>query len=562
MGGGAWGEDLGAIGRRREGDDGDVYVAGGLNKRTGMGLNIFQYNTYGLLNLSAGLFNIMLGIVVYLNNPKSSLQRVFFLFTIVSSLWVTSYGFMSVLREDQTASQFLKIAFFGVPFIPATLYQLSRRIRGFNRLTGLEITAYAVSIPFIIFMAAARPYICDIRTVSWGRFNFFKDTTFAWTYFLLLMLHFTIFISIAYWNFVAAVRNARGLIEKRQNKILLIAFSIVYCGMIDFAVTKGFPVYPPGYIVLTLLSSIIAYTIVRYQLWEINVAIKRASLIALCYTFLICFSIPAIYPFARKALENTLSDHVWLFLAFSALFGLVFSTGPLIYSFLERHTFWLKKHITTGLTHELKSPIGAIRGALDLSIDRLQSPNTDLKIVGEYLQMIDRNTTRLESFVKDLLHVAKGQDGVFEVERHPLNLCDIVHEEIKTFEPAASRKNNSFHITQPNELIIEGEKEKISQIFSNLLSNAVKFTANGKIEISIGRHSNTAICSIKDSGCGVPPADLERIFERFYQGRNVNKGAGIGLTIAKAWVEAHGGKIWAESEGEGKGTTVTFTLPI
>src|SRR5207248_175727 len=95
-----------------------------------------------------------------------------------------------------------------------------------------------------------------------------------------------------------------------------------------------------------------------------------------------------------------------------------FSTGPFIYSFLERHTFWLKKHITTGLTHELKSPISAIRGALDLILDRIDStPEREHSHLKDYLQMIDRNTRRLESFVQDLLHVAKGQDGPLQIEK-------------------------------------------------------------------------------------------------------------------------------------------------
>jgi signal transduction histidine kinase len=70
------------------------------------------------------------------------------------------------------------------------------------------------------------------------------------------------------------------------------------------------------------------------------------------------------------------------------------------------------------------------------------------------------------------------------------------------------------------------------------------------------------LLSVTDTGIGISPKDVTRIFDRFYHGSRSNKGAGIGLTIAKAWVEAHGGKIWAESEGEGKGTKITFTLPI
>ncbi len=109
---------------------------------------------------------------------------------------------------------------------------------------------------------------------------------------------------------------------------------------------------------------------------------------------------------------------------------------------------------------------------------------------------------------------------------------------------------------------VEVDQEKIRQVISNLLSNAIKFSEHGAIKIHLKSTSRDYIVSFVDEGCGIPPGDIERIFDRFHQGCHAQQGSGIGLTIAKAWVEAHGGKIWAESDGEGKGTTVTFTLPV
>ena len=101
-------------------------------------------------------------------------------------------------------------------------------------------------------------------------------------------------------------------------------------------------------------------------------------------------------------------------------------------------------------------------------------------------------------------------------------------------------------------------------VLSNLISNSLKFTERGSVSVALSKHNSEIITSVKDSGRGVLNADIPFIFDRFFQGRNSNgtKGTGLGLTIAKMWVEAHGGRIWAESEGEGKGTTVTFTVPV
>ena len=126
----------------------------------------------------------------------------------------------------------------------------------------------------------------------------------------------------------------------------------------------------------------------------------------------------------------------------------------------------------------------------------------------------------------------------------------------------ANKKGIKLRSSLPSQSLIYGDHEKLSQVLSNVLSNAIKFSDGGTIEIRMESSGRDWTISIHDEGRGIPAAHLEQIFERFFQGRHAAKGSGIGLTIAKAWVEAHGGKIWAESEGEGKGATVTFTLPV
>jgi two-component system sensor histidine kinase VicK len=106
------------------------------------------------------------------------------------------------------------------------------------------------------------------------------------------------------------------------------------------------------------------------------------------------------------------------------------------------------------------------------------------------------------------------------------------------------------------------DSDKIKQVISSLLSNAIKYSDKGAITITLTKTSKEILFSIMDEGRGVEEKDLGRIFDRFYQVNPGSKGSGIGLTIAKAWVEAHRGRIWAESAGAGKGTTIRFTLPL
>lgn len=204
----------------------------------------------------------------------------------------------------------------------------------------------------------------------------------------------------------------------------------------------------------------------------------------------------------------------------------------------------------------------SIRGAVDVLQLQIQSPSSSIANLGDYVPMIDKNTLRLEGYVKDLLHIAKGQDGVASIQRSETDLIRLVQQTVETHTPAATSKGLDIVIVAAEQAPISADTEKIEQALSNLLSNAVKFSESGVITVSVRDQSHNCVVSVRDEGCGIPAADLERIFDRFFQGKTNTKGSGLGLTIAKAWVEAHGGKIWAESDGMGKGATVTFTIPL
>jgi two-component system sensor histidine kinase VicK len=113
--------------------------------------------------------------------------------------------------------------------------------------------------------------------------------------------------------------------------------------------------------------------------------------------------------------------------------------------------------------------------------------------------------------------------------------------------------------TEP--LLVEIDKEKIEQALSNIVSNAVKFSDQGQIAVSLTAGARDLSISIQDQGCGVADDELPRIFQRFFQGENQRGGTGLGLSLAKLWIDTHGGHIWIKSDGEGTGATVTFTLP-
>ncbi len=240
-------------------------------------------------------------------------------------------------------------------------------------------------------------------------------------------------------------------------------------------------------------------------------------------------------------------------------FGFIFSLGPLIYAYLIRSNFWLKTHLSTGLTHELKSPLNTIQSAIEVLAEEASFQETRPE-VREYIQLIKTNSTRLEEYIHDLLNLAKIQQEEVRIERNSFNLSLALEEICSTYRSLAQKNKILIETKIHPNIYVEGDVAKIKQTTSNLLSNAIKFSSEGTVKVTLAIQNHEALFTIKDKGIGINKKDTKKIFDRFYQNRPNTKGSEIGLTIAKAWIEAHGGKIWAESEG--RGTKIIFTLPV
>jgi signal transduction histidine kinase len=227
-----------------------------------------------------------------------------------------------------------------------------------------------------------------------------------------------------------------------------------------------------------------------------------------------------------------------------------------------KNSIWLRGTLATGLTHELKSPLGILQSAVDVLREQAASGNFDPQKTQDYLDMAQKNLARLDTTVKGLLNVAKIQEQKVSIEKIDTDLVYIIRFILDVQKPIADKKGIALTYSGPETLKIVADPEKIEQALSNIVSNALKFSERGTIRAEVTQENNQVRFSLQDEGPGLNPKDLAKIFDRFYQAKPSLKGSGIGLTIAKAWIESHDGRIWAESEGEGKGTKVSFTLPL
>jgi len=218
----------------------------------------------------------------------------------------------------------------------------------------------------------------------------------------------------------------------------------------------------------------------------------------------------------------------------------------------------------SNVTHDLKTPITAIKGATDLLKKKIAREDLNL-----YIDMLDRNTKKLSKMVKDLLDIAKIESGGLELQMEEQDLIELIEDAIFMVTSLAIEKNIS--ISQNTNLkgaVISGDQSRLEQVFINLLSNAISFSPQGSvINVIIKKgEKGQVLVIIEDSGPGIPKNEREKIFQKFFRGnrgknKNGHEGMGLGLAIAKGIVEVHGGKIWV-SEGKLGGAAFHISFPL
>ncbi len=225
----------------------------------------------------------------------------------------------------------------------------------------------------------------------------------------------------------------------------------------------------------------------------------------------------------------------------------------------------IKSNFLSKMSHDLRTPLTSIKESVELLLRKVfgeLQPNQE-----KFLNIAKQNTRRLTALVTEMLDSAKMEAKELKLELGKVNLHSLVEEVIFELNPQAGEKNIALSSMVGRHLPpIHADKGKVYRVLSNLIVNAVRYTDEGGTVIVSSEEGESEITvTVKDTGIGMTPEQLNKIFEKFYQIDDPNKkkieGVGLGLYIAKEIVEAHGGRIWAESDGPGAGSRFCFTLP-
>jgi two-component system phosphate regulon sensor histidine kinase PhoR len=222
----------------------------------------------------------------------------------------------------------------------------------------------------------------------------------------------------------------------------------------------------------------------------------------------------------------------------------------------------VRRDFISNISHELRTPLASLKALVETLRDGAMD---DPKAAGRFLNRVETEVDALTQMVQELLELSRVESGQVPLNLVRTDVSELFTRTAERLRPQAERAGLTLSVSLPPDVPrVLADAERMQQVVVNLLHNAIKFTPpGGQVAISAESAGTEVIVSVRDTGVGIAAENLERIFERFYKADRARSGGGtgLGLAIAKHIVQAHGGRIWAESV-EGKGSVFRFALPV
>jgi signal transduction histidine kinase len=211
------------------------------------------------------------------------------------------------------------------------------------------------------------------------------------------------------------------------------------------------------------------------------------------------------------------------------------------------------------VAHDLRTPVARLRGIAERALQS-DDPADAREALADCLEESDR----ILSILNTLMDISEAETGVLPLRRSPVDLGSLLADVTELYEDVADAKKVTVTLDRAADVTVDGDRDRLRQVFANLIDNAIKYTpSGGQVHITVGRNGDRASVTMQDTGVGISAEHLPRIWERLYRGdaSRSERGLGLGLSLVKAFVEAHGGTVEARSE-PGRGSTFTVRLPL
>jgi signal transduction histidine kinase len=212
------------------------------------------------------------------------------------------------------------------------------------------------------------------------------------------------------------------------------------------------------------------------------------------------------------------------------------------------------------VSHDLRTPLTRLRGTAEMAL----AASPDLDRYRDALVDCVEESDRVLVMLDTLMDISEAESGTMQLQRERVPLADVVRRAVELYRDVADAKGVTLVVEAPDDVVVTADRTRLEQVAANLIDNAVKYTAaGGKVDVEVRRAGGAAVLRVRDTGAGIPPDELPRIFDRLFRGdtSRAERGLGLGLSLVKAVVEAHGGTVDVSSE-VGRGSTFTVSLPV
>lgn len=534
-------------------------------------------NNLDLLTVGIAMAGIgILGFAICFNDLKSKTNRNFLYFSLATIAWgvvnYVSYQFTSPLATLWLLRLIMFFAIWQAFFLyklfwvfPNSEVVYSKKYK-YILLPVVIITSLITLTPFVFSSTVGEVVAGEVAQVSKGPG-------------LLLFAFVAVGLVIrGIYLLIKKIIKADAS-EKRPYQIILLGTLIMFALIITFNfILPAFfnnPRYIPlGAIFILPFVAFTAYAIYKHKLFNLKVvAITSLTFVLAVLTLL----------------EVVFSSDVTLIAFRSSVFLLVLIIGVfLIKSVLKeveakervqtlakqledanvklKQADLAKSEFLSIAAHQLRTPLTAIKGYISMFLEGDYGKFTPEQTTE--LGSIFRSADRLTRLIDVFLNVSRIETGRLDIKKAPAQFMDIVEAVTRDLAQQAAKKGLKITVQTPSDALplMMMDRDKIQDVTMNLVDNAIKYTPSGWIDIRISRTPSLLTVQVQDSGIGIAEKDIEKLFQKFSRAEAVSRihtgGSGLGLFVAKKIVEAHGGRIWVESEGEGKGSLFTFTLPI
>ncbi len=495
---------------------------------------------------------------------KNALNRIWGAFCIAVFVWGISFYFVATRQTPEEARLWWKISHIGVILIPVFfthfVYVFLQQKSRFS-LPGV----YAVGVFFLFADLATTWLIHDMRFV-FG--EFFYDSPPGFLY-LPFFLYFQGLIIYGHYLLLRAYLASKDLMQREQIRYFFMATFVGFLGGgISFSPVFGIDIYPTTTITVTLYPVIMGFAILRFKLFDMRVASAQLlSLAIFIFGFIKIFSSASPLEYAFNIGMMLLSLVIGVYLVQSVRKEI--EQREMIEA--QEKQLQVSNQQQESLLHFISHEIKGYLTKNEAAFDAIR--------VGDYgevsPQLHEMSATALEDTRKgvatviDILDASNLKRGTVSYNKKDFDLCHAIEEIVADLQKDATAKGLTltFHKPVSGVCMFNGDEDKLRRhVIRNVIDNSIKYTPSGSVSVDMAKTDRVYRITVKDTGVGITAEDMARLFTEGGHGKDSIKinvhSTGFGLYIAKQVTEVHGGKIWAESEGSGKGSRFIIELPL